>query len=167
LLNAVIKETFRFITAVPIFSRISAIDDVIPLSKPLVGRSGQLIEALHVPKGTRIEGSLTSFNYLEDIWGPDVNEFKPSRFLKPTPTTVQGAMNGIIPFITGPRMCLGWRFALLEMQVLIVELLDTFEFGPIDRPPYKMNSPIMSPIFDNKIQMLITLKRADNRKSIH
>ncbi|KAJ6536500.1 hypothetical protein DFH09DRAFT_931325, partial [Mycena vulgaris] len=35
-------------------------------------------------------------------------------------------------FGTGVRACIGWRFAVAEMQAFLVELVDNFEFSMTD-----------------------------------
>ncbi len=53
---------------------------------------------------------------LPEFWGDDVDLFKPERFLdSDTP-----ANPAFMPFISGPRSCIGSRFALMEMEVLLV-----------------------------------------------
>ena len=39
------------------------------------------------------------------------------------------------------------------MQVLIIELIDAFEFNPPASEPYKFNGPIMSPMVDGAMHM--------------
>ena len=50
----------------------------------------------------------------EDIYGEDVNEFKPERWDGWTPKAWD-----FIPFNGGPRICLGQQFALTEMAYIL------------------------------------------------
>jgi cytochrome P450 len=50
---------------------------------------------------------------LPEIWGDDCDEFKPERFLSDAPAPFT-----YMPFLAGPRSCIGSRFATLEMEVL-------------------------------------------------
>jgi cytochrome P450 len=58
----------------------------------------------------------------EDIFGPTVGNFDPSRWDKwiPTPWTY-------IPFNGGPRICLGQNFALTEMAYATTRLCQVVE----------------------------------------
>ena len=89
-------------------------DDVLPLSKPLTGRNGQLISSLPIPAGTRVECSISNFNLSEDVWGADALTFRPSRFLdlgdhsKPVidgRMTINGSMDGLLVIIRIVIMC--------------------------------------------------------------
>lgn len=103
--------------AVPIATRIAAHDDHLPLSKPITGRNGCLIDRIALPKDTWLECSLAAYNFNPEYWGDDAHLFNPDRFLRKGGPLVngvkppQGSLDGLIAFIVGPRMCLGWRFA--------------------------------------------------------
>ena len=36
-----------------------------------------------------------------------------------------------LPFLLGPRMCLGYKFALLEMKIILIHLLKNFKFEAV------------------------------------
>ncbi|KAJ3209226.1 Cytochrome P450 3A4 [Entophlyctis luteolus] len=55
-------------------------------------------------------------------WGDNVHEFEPERFDRPV---VPGAF---LPFGLGPHMCPGMRMALMEMKVVVIRLLQHFDF---------------------------------------
>jgi cytochrome P450 len=58
----------------------------------------------------------------EDLFGPTVNDFNPSRWetWTPVPWTY-------IPFNGGPRICLGQNFALTEMAYVVARICQVFE----------------------------------------
>ena len=58
----------------------------------------------------------------EDLFGPSVNDFDPSRRIKWTPESWT-----YIPFNGGPRICLGQNFALTEMAYAMARMCQTFE----------------------------------------
>ena len=37
-------------------------------------------------------------------------------------------MEAYLPFIIGPRMCLGFKFALIEMKISLIHFLKNFKF---------------------------------------
>lgn len=96
-------------------TRVPKKDDVLPLSKPVVGISGKVYNELYVPAGTSVTISTVGYNLYvfphgprahrlkavplyyrnKDLWGPDAYEFRPERWFdmneKPeTPVGVYG-----------------------------------------------------------------------------
>lgn len=64
---------------------------------------------------------MLSLGYIKPVWGKDAAEFKPERWLDGskiprTSDTFQG-WNGLMAFSAGPRMCIGYRLAVLEFKV--------------------------------------------------
>ncbi|KAJ7850114.1 cytochrome P450 [Mycena leptocephala] len=133
LLNAFIKarETLRMYPAVTISDRIALEDSVIPLASSIMTSTGEHISQISVQKGQLLQLGLASYNRLESRWGADAHEFKPSRWLEGTVYNGDafGPYANLLSFLGGPRTCLGWRFALLEMQVFICELVAKFSFA--------------------------------------
>jgi cytochrome P450 len=81
-------------------------DDVIPLSKPIVGRDGKMIDAIPVKKGQYLHVAILPFNYSKEIFGEDAHEYRPERWLEEDLTTkVKGfvAFAPILTFLGGPR----------------------------------------------------------------
>ncbi|CAG8650425.1 4225_t:CDS:2, partial [Acaulospora colombiana] len=135
-LNAVVKETLRLVPPVPLVMRIADKDDII---------NGYVI-----PKGTLVIISPSTIHKLPSIWGEDVNDFKPSRWLSDSPFVIApdmnmdsfSDMNSIdeklitnytwIPFITGARGCIGAKIALNEMKVLLAVLIRNFKFREVE-----------------------------------
>ncbi|KAF8172705.1 cytochrome P450 [Pholiota molesta] len=135
-LNAVVKETMRFYTTVPFTGRIACMDTVVPLSTPVVTSSGKTITEIRVKKGRMSVISITGYNSvsnrLPSLWGDDADEFKPSRWLDGRDLATEGSIGpyaNLLSFLGGPRACLGWRYAILETQVIASELVKKFSFS--------------------------------------
>ncbi len=81
----------------------------------------------------------------------DPNTFNPDRF-----NSGEGQdLYAFLPFLVGSRMCLGYKFALQEMQVIITSLLRRFEFKQIPGTEYKRKQRItMRP--DPSLHLLVT-----------
>jgi cytochrome P450 len=63
----------------------------------------------------------------KDLWGEDVLEFKPERWEQRIPAWQY------LPFLGGPRICLGQQFALIEASYLLVRLLREYDaIEPVD-----------------------------------
>ncbi|CAH1397985.1 unnamed protein product [Nezara viridula] len=104
-LERVIKESLRLYPPVPIIGR-EAIEDV------LLPSSGFLI-----PKGTQITIIIYALHRREDLF-PDAEKFNPDRFLEQ-----QKHPYAFLPFSAGPRNCIGQKFAMLELKVMISNLV--------------------------------------------
>ncbi|KAK7042069.1 cytochrome P450 [Favolaschia claudopus] len=131
LLNAFVKETLRVYPVGPIQERISMQDTVIPLSEPLKTTTGRLINEIPIPKGQIMNVAIASYQRLPSRWGGDSHTFRPSRWLDGGVTQGQavGPYANLLSFLGGPRVCLGWRFAILEMQVFFSELISKCSFA--------------------------------------
>ncbi len=74
-----------------------------------------------IPKGTRMMVLIQGVHHRGDIW-PEPQAYRPDRFLSPPkPFT-------FLPFIDGPRNCLGQHLALLEAKVVLATLCQRFAF---------------------------------------
>ncbi|KAK3824083.1 MAG: cytochrome P450 [Linnemannia gamsii] len=87
------------------------------------------------PDGTKIfAGELFTWsNYVmgrsEKIWGPDVKEFKPSRWLGGERSA---SMNKANSFHQGPRACVGQGFAVLQSLTIMGLLFQKFELSLVE-----------------------------------
>ncbi|KAJ3508491.1 hypothetical protein NLJ89_g5720 [Agrocybe chaxingu] len=131
-LNALVKETLRFYSMVPYSERIAIKDTVIPVSEPITTRSGQQITQIPVKKGQYVQIAISSYHRLPSLWGPDAEEFNPMRWLDGRTKLGDKALGpyaNLLTFLGGPRTCLGWRFAVLEMQIVLCELVRKFNLA--------------------------------------
>ncbi|KXN91971.1 hypothetical protein AN958_11031 [Leucoagaricus sp. SymC.cos] len=129
-LDAVIREALRLHSPVPATIRYATKDDVIPLQNPIIDEDGKEHYELKVNKGQVIYLSITMVNRLESIWGEDAQVFNPDRWTSPpeAAANIPGVWGNIMSFLGGPRNCIGWRFALVEIKAILFTLLRTFKF---------------------------------------
>ena len=94
-----------------------------------------------VSAGTVIAIDMYNLHFNPDLWGPlDPNEFHPERF-----ATKRHPM-AWMPFGAGPRNCVGMRFSLLEMKMLLARLLKTYtliDCGEKTREPFEQLEEIL------------------------
>ncbi|XP_019867386.1 cytochrome P450 4d2 [Aethina tumida] len=111
-LENVIKETLRYYSTVPFYSR--------DVSDDIEYENGKII-----PKGTTI--IIFAYGVSRDKDNFDEPEkFDPSRFDR---------MDGknpfaYVPFSAGPRNCIGQKFAMLEMKCILSKLIRKYELLP-------------------------------------
>ena len=154
-LEAVVKEGLRLYAAVPNTLREASKDDVIPLKWPVKDRkTGEMMDKIVVNKGQQILISIhahnkTSYHY-EDGYA-----FKPQRW-------IDNPNQPILTFLDGTRMCMGAKFALLEIKLTLIHLISNYRFDL--NPAYEVESrgrltlhPSIKGIKDPK--MLLTVNR--------
>ncbi|KAI9299889.1 cytochrome P450, partial [Cunninghamella echinulata] len=113
LLNNVCKESLRLIPPVPVTNRLATKDDV--------------VGPHFIPKGTVIFFSPMCNHHDEKVWGEDVLEFNPDRW-NHAPAKNTTAYD-YAPFLyPSPRTCIGNRFAMIEMKVLLCILIKDLKF---------------------------------------
>ena len=64
---------------------------MLPLSAPIRGRDGKMLDSIFVPKGTAIGLGTLATNRSKTIWGEDALEWRPDRWLEPLPESVTNA----------------------------------------------------------------------------
>ncbi|XP_027854113.2 probable cytochrome P450 6a13 [Aphis gossypii] len=75
--------------------------------------------------------------HFDSKYYPDPNKFIPERFS--TEEKAKRPSGVYLPFGDGPRMCIGKRFAELEMKLAIVEILTKFEVLPSEKTVIPVN----------------------------
>ncbi|RXW16262.1 hypothetical protein EST38_g9593 [Candolleomyces aberdarensis] len=132
-LDAVTQEVLRMHMPVDNLMKETQKDDVVPLSKPIHTSTGELVSELVVTKGQVVHIPIGFINNSEQIWGPDVKEFKPERWLDPETTLTSDAKaiqghHHIMTFSDGPRLCLGRHFALANFKTSLANLIRRYTF---------------------------------------
>jgi cytochrome P450 family 3 subfamily A len=83
-----------------------------------------IVKGIKIKKGVRIQMPTTAA-HLDSEFFPEPEKFKPERFLK------ENADNIIPytwrPFGSGNRVCIGQRFAMMEMKIILAKLLSKFK----------------------------------------
>ncbi|CAJ2509481.1 Uu.00g145070.m01.CDS01 [Anthostomella pinea] len=107
-LNAVLEETMRIMPPIP---------EGPPRVSP-----GETVDGVYVPVGTYVSTDFWTLHHdernAERPW-----EFDPSRWLE------GGTRPFSIPFLTGPRMCIGVNLAWMEMRIALAKIVYSFDWA--------------------------------------
>ncbi|KAG8908284.1 hypothetical protein FRB99_007817 [Tulasnella sp. 403] len=131
-LDAIVREHLRVNSVIVSTARCASKDDVVPLSTPFLDRNGVEHTEFRISKGEPIFIPVLCMNRDKRIWGEDAHEFRPERWLTgdshPRSAEIPGVFAGVMTFLGGPRACIGYRMALMEMKALIFVLLRSISF---------------------------------------
>lgn len=137
-LDAVCRESLRLHPAAGNRFRVAAADTVLPLSQPITTLKGEVMSEIPVPKGTGIVIGVMGSNMNKTLWGEDALEWKPERWFS-LPSALADARIpsvylNVLTFIGGKKSCIGFKFAEMEIKVVIAVLVSTFTFESTDKP---------------------------------
>ena len=107
---AVMEETLRLFPPVPVTFRIAF-------------ERTELGSAL-IPQGNLVAISIRNIHRHPGYW-PEPLEFRPERFLPENKASLN--RNAYMPFLTGPHMCIGNHFALMEGQLLLAMMVQKYD----------------------------------------
>jgi len=129
-LDTVVRETLRLYPPIEALIKVAMKDDIIPLDNPLTDVKGKVQDSVKINKGDSVYIPVRAINRSKSIWGEDATEFKPDRWLSIPETAhrVPALWGNQLGFSVGPRACIGYRFALVEMKALLFALIRAFEF---------------------------------------
>jgi len=134
-LNCFLKETLRFYTP-------------IPFSMDRIAIKGHTLGDVEIPKGMKVKPDYFAVAFDEKHWA-EPEKFNPERWKgKIDPYT-------FVPFLAGPRNCIGQHLAMIEAKVIISEFLERFEFDLKDGYQLKM---IYRFLYEPEDEILFDLK---------
>ena len=67
---------------------------------------------------------------MASVWGEDVEEYNPSRWFTEKVKNLSNYY--FLPFLAGPRSCIGSKLALTEMKICLAILIRNFQFNEIE-----------------------------------
>ncbi|XP_058425191.1 cytochrome P450 3A12-like [Diceros bicornis minor] len=83
------------------------------------------INGVFIPKGTVVIVPTFTLHRASEFW-PEPEEFRPERFSKKNKDSINPYL--YLPFGTGPRNCIGMRFAIVNVKLAVVRILQNFSF---------------------------------------
>lgn len=117
--RSIINETLRLHVPVSRVTRVALRDTVLPVGGGLDGAS-----KLFIRKGQTIKLDLYSVQRDPEIWGGDVEEFRPQRWRHERP--LWGANWQYAPFLGGMRMCPAQNQVITQLSYLLVRMAQRF-----------------------------------------
>ena len=159
IMNAIIKENFRLHAAIPGSER-----RFVPPGKTLKVGGYSIVE------GTVVSTQPFSLHRNEDVFGDNINQFNPERWLKKSDEDDETYENrirmferNIMTFGQGNRMCLGMHLAVTEIKATVASI-----FGNRDLINYKLSEKWCKNIVQSPTDVLMgygkkLLDKVDNR----
>ncbi|KAK1408700.1 hypothetical protein QVD17_40696 [Tagetes erecta] len=108
-LQAAISESLRLYPPVSFDHKSPQEDDVFP-------------DGTRVGKGARVVYMMYGMARMENIWGKDCCEFRPERWIKDGEFVRESQFKYTV-FNAGPRLCVGKKFAYMQMKMVVASIL--------------------------------------------
>jgi cytochrome P450 len=118
--KAIVSETLRLNSPPTALARMALKDTVLP-----AGGGPDQLSPLFVPKGTPVLLNFRALHTNPEIWGDDVDEFRPERWAEGRP--LWEAKWQYEPFSGGPRICPASQQVITQMAYLLVRLAQEFK----------------------------------------
>ncbi|KAG5669756.1 hypothetical protein PVAND_000050 [Polypedilum vanderplanki] len=133
-LDMVINETLRMFPPIADNMRTCNKDYTIPGTN------------LIIPSGTTVEINTYSLHHDPEYF-PEPEKFIPERFSEENIKNIKPST--FLPFGSGPRLCLGMRFGLMQSKMGIAKLITEFSFSACDKTTIPMkfvpSAPFLTP----------------------
>uniref|UniRef100_A0AAQ5ZFB1 unspecific monooxygenase n=1 Tax=Amphiprion ocellaris TaxID=80972 RepID=A0AAQ5ZFB1_AMPOC len=113
------------------------------------------INGITIPKDMAVLIPIYALHRDPELW-PEPEEFNPDRFSKKNKQNINPY--AYLPFGTGPRNCLGMRFALVMVKLALVEVLQNYSFSVCEETeiPLQMNPEgLTAPIQPIKLKLVM------------
>eukprot|EP00879_Flechtneria_rotunda_P008524 GHRR01008931.1.p1 GENE.GHRR01008931.1~~GHRR01008931.1.p1 ORF type:complete len:336 (+),score=98.92 GHRR01008931.1:1224-2231(+) len=110
---------------------------------------------VHVPAKQSVFSFLYGYQRDPEYW-PEAHKFRPERWLPEGAYLAPTTPDAWTPFGTGPRMCIGWKFALQEAKIALVRLYQdqTYELEPGQVPLALRQNITLSPKHGVKVRVV-------------
>ncbi|KAF8437972.1 cytochrome P450 [Boletus edulis BED1] len=127
--TACIRESLRMFPPVTRLPKDVHADAVLPGTYFTPGSEGTPVNTgkflMTVPEGSLVVIDIWGLHHNSLYWGEDVTKYKPERFIDTE--SYKWPRNAFMPFMAGPRSCIGQRFALAELVAIIASIIRRYE----------------------------------------
>ncbi|KAI3970388.1 hypothetical protein MKX01_024035 [Papaver californicum] len=117
-LQAALSESLRLYPSVPLDLKEVQEDDIFP-------------DGTMVKKGSRVLYSIYSMARIDEIWGKDCKEYRPERWIKDGKFVSENQFKYAV-FNAGPRLCVGKKFAYLQMKMIAASVLLRYSVNVVE-----------------------------------
>ncbi|KAK2653680.1 hypothetical protein Ddye_013536 [Dipteronia dyeriana] len=142
-LHAALTETLRLYPPLPADGKVCLSDDKMP-------------DGFRVDKGDMVLYLPYAMGRMEFLWGNDVEEFRPERWLGESGRFHQESPYKFTTFQAGPRICLGKEFAYRQMKIFCMILLASYVFRLSDENEEVKYDTSLTLAFDGGLHLLAT-----------
>ncbi|KAH8891773.1 cytochrome P450 [Thozetella sp. PMI_491] len=164
--HAVLLETLRLYSPIPALPKLTAPQGVQTL---MVGETGQV---LHIPPGIGTIPHLMSMHTHPEYWGPDVLEWRPSRWIvdagEPFRERLIELRKGVyFPWSDGPQNCLGKKFAEVEAVAVLATLFERNRLEIVKKEGESVDAAkmrTMQCVNEVDLELLLRMRDADKIK---
>ncbi|KAF1335555.1 Cytochrome p450, partial [Globisporangium splendens] len=147
-LDAALKESLRLNPVVALNSRIAV-------------RDTTLSDGTFIKKGTKVSMPHYATARLEAFWGKDAAEYNPERWLDPvTRKPILVSPYRYTTFSGGPRVCIGMKFAMVEMKIAMATVLSQFDVKTVRDPFAFTYRPTLTMTIDGAVDVLVSKRTA-------
>ena len=94
---------------------------------------------LKVPAGVEVIVPNLALHHDPELWGEDVELFKPDRFSEGVAKATKNNIAAFLPFGMGPRICVGMDLATTQTKIVLSMVLQRYHFT---LSPGYVHSPI-------------------------
>ncbi|KAF9030065.1 cytochrome P450 [Rhodocollybia butyracea] len=132
------------------------LDAVVKEGHPIrAGPNGDMVSSITIRAGQVLRIPWHLLNINGQIWGNNADKFIPERWIEPggvPPVDMlpYGLWGGVSSFGDGPRGCIGFRLALLELKIITALLVRSFEFERTEAKITQYLAPTLQPFADGK-----------------
>lgn len=139
-LDQCIQETLRLRPPVMTTFRYATKDDQLPITTPLKTKDGRTLTSIPVTAGKEVAISVTGNNMDPKYFGPDTHLFQPDRWNHLPDLHAKSKLPspyGSFVFNSGPKVCIGNKFAMTEMKIILIRVLAKYRIEPVEGLKYK------------------------------
>ena len=115
-MDMVIDETLRMYPPAPRLDRVASED--------------YEYEGIKIKKGQVVAVQIYALHHNPEIY-PNPEEFIPERFSDENKKSRESV--AYLPFGAGPRNCIGMRFAIIEIKLLLTSILSKYRFSTCEK----------------------------------
>ncbi len=134
-LDHAIQETLRLRPPVMTTFRYATKDDQLPVTTPFKTKDGRTLSKIPVTAGSEIGVSVTGNNMDSKYFGPETHLFKPERWNNLPELHAKSKLPspyGSFVFNGGPKVCIGNKFAMTEMKIILIRILAKYRIENVE-----------------------------------